>query len=103
MILTVFSDLKIFLFYYLLVMTLFGFIFMILFGEPSEDSVGLGPLSFVLMSFRIVWGENSFDIEKTNHKYIAWASYILIMLTGNIVFLNFLIASVNESYTKGKQ
>jgi hypothetical protein len=83
-----------------MVMTLFGFIFMILFGEPSQDSDGLGALSFVLMSFRIVWGEGSFDIEKTNYKIMAWVSYLLIMLTGNIVLLNFLIAAVNQSYEK---
>ena len=95
MIQAVFIDLRIFLAYYLMVMTLFGFVFMILFGEPSQDSEGLGPFSFILMSFRIVWGAGDFEIENTNYKIMGWISYMLIMVAGNIVFLNFLIAVVN--------
>ena len=50
------------------------------------------------MSLRIVWGEGSFDIEQSDFKIMAWMTYILIILVGNIVFMNFLIAVVNQSY-----
>jgi len=50
------------------------------------------------MSLRIVWGEGSFDIEKSQYKFMAWMTYLLLMLCGNIVFMNFLIAVVNQSY-----
>jgi hypothetical protein len=29
---------------------------------------------------------------------MAWMTYVLLMLCGNIVFMNFLIAVVNQSY-----
>jgi hypothetical protein len=50
------------------------------------------------MSLRIVWGEGSFDIEKSEYKFMAWMTYVLLMLCGNIVFMNFLIAVVQQSY-----
>jgi hypothetical protein len=62
MIEAVFMDLKNFILYYFIVMTTFGFIFKILFEEPSADCAGLGSISYILMSLRIVWGEGSFDI-----------------------------------------
>jgi len=98
MVQAVFYDLRLFLAYYSLVMLVFGFILMIVFNDPSKDSDGLGPFSYMIMSLRIVWGESSFDIEKSEYKIMAWLTYILIMLVGNIVFMNFLIAVVNQSY-----
>jgi hypothetical protein len=61
----VFYDLRLFLAYYIMVITTFGVIFMVIFDDPNSDSEGLGPFSFIIMSLRIVWGEGSFDIEKS--------------------------------------
>ena len=98
MIQAVFYDLRIFLAYYIMVIITFGFLLMTIFDEPNSDSDGLGPASFIIMSLRIVWGEGSFDIEKSQFKFMAWFTYVLLMLCGNIVFMNFLIAVVNQSY-----
>jgi hypothetical protein len=81
-----------------MVITTFGFVFMVIFDEPNSDSLGLGPFSYIIMTLRIVWGEGSFDIEKSQYKFMAWLTYVLLMLCGNIVFMNFLIAVVNQSY-----
>ena len=94
----VFYDLRLFLAYYIIMITTFSVIFMVIFDEPHSDSEGLGPFSFIIMSLRILWGEGSFDIEKTEYKSIAWMAYVLLMLCGNIVFMNFLIAVVQQSY-----
>ena len=94
----VFYDLRLFLAYYIMVITTFGVIFMVIFDDPNSDSDGLGPFSFIIMSLRIVWGEGSFNIEKSEYKFMAWTAYVLLMLCGNIVFMNFLIAVVNQSY-----
>jgi hypothetical protein len=48
-----------------MVITTFGVIFMVIFDDPNSDSEGLGAFSFIIMSIRIVWGEASFDIQKT--------------------------------------
>ena len=55
------------------------------------------------MSLRIIWGEGSLEIDKTEFKVIAWLSYLMLMLIGNIVLLNFLIAVVNQSYESTMQ
>jgi hypothetical protein len=62
MVQAVFYDLRLFLAYYIMVITTFGFLLMVIFDEPSSDSEGLGPVSYIIMSLRIVWGESSFDI-----------------------------------------
>jgi hypothetical protein len=62
MVQAVFYDLRLFLAYYIMVITTFGFLLMVIFDEPNSDSEGLGPASFIIMSLRIVWGESSFDI-----------------------------------------
>ena len=98
MIQAVFYDLRLFLVYYIMVITTFGFILMVIFDDPNPDSEGLGTISYMIMSLRIVWGEGSFDIEKSPYKVMAWTTYVLLMLCGNIVFMNFLIAVVNQSY-----
>jgi hypothetical protein len=94
----VFYDLRFFLVYYILMITTFAGILMVIFDEPNSDSEGLGSFSFIIMSLRILWGEGSFDIEKTQFKIMAWMTYVLMMLCGNIVFMNFLIAVVQQSY-----
>jgi hypothetical protein len=91
----VFYDLRLFLAYYLMVISTFGFILMVIFDEPNSDSQGLGPFSYIIMTLRIVWGEGSFDIESSQYKFLGWMTYVLLMLCGNIVFMNFLIAVVN--------
>ena len=98
MVQAVFYDLRLFLAYYIMVITTFGLILSVLFDEPNSDSEGLGTFSYILMSLRILWGEGPFEIEKSQFKLVAWMTYILMMLCGNIVFMNFLIAVVNQSY-----
>ena len=98
MVQAVFYDLRLFLAYYIMVVTTFGFILMVIFDDPTYDSEGLGTFSYIIMSLRIVWGEGSFDIENSQYKMMAWITYVLLMLCGNIVFMNFLIAVVNQSY-----
>jgi hypothetical protein len=90
----VFYDLRLFLAYYAMVMVTFSFLLMIIFDEPMRDSSGLGSMSYIVMSLRIVWGEGSFNIEESKFKVMAWVAYILLMFVGNIVFMNFLIAVV---------
>jgi hypothetical protein len=101
MIQAVFYDLRLFLAYYIMVIVTFGFILMVIFDDPNSESGDGGlerPFSFIIMSLRMVWGEGSLNIEKSPYKFMAWMMYVLIMLCGNIVFMNFLIAVVNQSY-----
>ncbi len=95
MVKSVFLEIRSFLAYYLMVMITFGLIILVVFEDYAKDCFGLGLISYILMSFRIVWGEGSFDISETDEKIIAWILYMLLMIIGNIILLNFLIAAVN--------
>jgi hypothetical protein len=100
---SVFIELILFLLYLLMVMSTFGLIFKLIFDQPASDSVGAGFFSYIIMSLRIVWGEGSFEIDKTEWKTLAWISYTMLMLVGNIILLNFLIAAVQQVYEKTTQ
>ena len=39
-------------------------------------------------------------VEGTKYKNIMWVVWFLMMMVGNVVFMNFLIAVVSESYEK---
>jgi hypothetical protein len=56
MIQAVFYDLRLFLAYYIMGITTFAFILMVIFDDPNRDSEGLGTFSYLIMSIRIVWG-----------------------------------------------
>jgi hypothetical protein len=42
--------------------------------------------------------DSSTLITNSDFEILVWLLYILIMLVGNIVFMNFIIAVVSESY-----
>ena len=64
----------------------------------TYDDTGL--FAFFLMAFRTSIGDNEmgdFLINK-NNKLLAWFIWLVIMILGNIIFMNFIIAVVSESY-----
>lgn len=53
----------------------------------------------MMMAFRTSTGDYTFDNYKaTALKELAWVIWLAIMIIGNIVFMNFIIAVVNDSY-----
>jgi len=60
----VFHNFRLFLACYTMVFTTFGILLMVHFDDSNSKSQGLGPLTFIIMSFCILWGEYSFEIEK---------------------------------------
>ena len=53
------------------------------------------------MAFRASIGDNEMgDFLKTDNssRSLAWFIWLVIMVVGNIIFMNFIIAVVNESY-----
>ena len=43
------------------------------------------------------------NLDATNFPILAWSLWFIVMLVGNIVFMNFIIAVVSESYEKCMQ
>ena len=58
-----------------MVVKTFSVILMVLFDDPYSDSEGLGPLSFIVMTLRILGGRVASTFEKRLHKFTAWMTY----------------------------
>ena len=63
---------------------------------------GLGLLAYFALALRTAIGDNEMDhyVDNTLYNGLVWIVWITIVLVGNIIFMNFLIAVVNESYEK---
>ncbi|CDW88397.1 UNKNOWN [Stylonychia lemnae] len=85
-----------------------GIIFVILFSsEKTEVYEGLGIIRYFLMIFRIQSG----DFSTENYRYqgstvmisLSWAIWLIAMLILSILFMNFTIAVISDSYEKVMQ
>ena len=75
-----------------MVETTFGVLLVVLFDDPHSDCEGVGPLSFLVMTLRILGGRAASTFEKRQHKFTARPTYVALTLCRNVDFVNFLIA-----------
>ena len=105
----VFGDLKYFMGFFLLFIINFGIIFVILLSNTAapEEYDGLGVFGFFLMAFRTSSGDFYVDsFKETNSTLLvvmSWALWIIAVFVLNIIFMNFIIAVISESYEKVMQ
>ena len=102
MISSVFNDLKYFLMFFSLFMITFAIMISILIEpENLKEFKDIGIFVYLEMAFRSSIGDNEMDDYTgagNEHKTIIWIIWLLIMVVGNIIFMNFIIAVVNQSY-----
>ena len=55
--------------------TTFGVLLVVLLDDPYADGEGLGPLSFIVMTLRILGGRVASTFEKKLHKFTAWMTH----------------------------
>lgn len=67
--------------------------------EGVEDHDGIGPVKYFVMTLRTSLGDNDIDQSNSEYKILFWVIWVLIMLVGNIVLMNFIIAVVGQSYS----
>ncbi|CDW82688.1 wd-40 repeat protein [Stylonychia lemnae] len=98
----VLSDLKYFFILFLIFISLFGTIFLVLFKADSiNEYSGVSGIAYFLMSFRISTGSYQLaDYQNQDNTLVifSWILWIFAVLTLNIVFMNFIIAVISESY-----
>lgn len=95
MISSVFYDLR----YFLLSFALFISTFTVFLSILLRNDSGMGIFDLFQMAFRSSIGDNEMDAyERTDYQTLTWVVWLLIMVVGNIIFMNFIIAVVNESY-----
>ena len=101
MLVAAFYDLKYFLAFFMIFIGTFAvFIYILTDGTISESYTGAGPFSFFIMAFRSSIGDNEMDdyLSNSDNFGLAWVMWLFIMIVGNMIFMNFIIAVVNESY-----
>ncbi|CDW87575.1 UNKNOWN [Stylonychia lemnae] len=107
MITKVFQDLKFFIAFFLIFIVQFGLIFTVLFkAAPIDEYEGVNAFGYYLMIFRISAGDFSTDNYKDQSQYlviITWIVWIIAVISLNIIFMNFIIAVISESYEKVMQ
>jgi hypothetical protein len=100
MLTNVFYDLRYFLIFFLIVLGMFTILIHIIVEETSEEYEGVKTIAFFILALRQSVGDydSSTLIEGSDFKILVWILWFLIIIVGNIVFMNFIIAVVSESY-----
>ncbi|CDW73596.1 wd-40 repeat protein [Stylonychia lemnae] len=103
----VFKDLKYFMIFFLIFILQFGMIFLVLFKAQQIDEYnGVNKLAYFLMAFRISSGDFQLDdyhSQADGLVIFTWVIWLLAVMTLNIVFMNFIIAVISESYERVMQ
>jgi len=99
MLIVVFKELLIFLLFFLLVIGGLTVMAQIIIKESGDDYTGIKTAAFFVIVLRQAIGDydTSSIIEGTREdlKILAWLFWLLILIIGNIVFMNFIIAVVS--------
>jgi hypothetical protein len=96
----VFKDICYFLLFFSFVIGAFTAVLGIVLTETTSVYEGIRPISFYLLAFRTSLGDTDSDslFSNTNYHALVWILWVLILIVGNIVFMNFVIAVVGSSY-----
>ena len=97
-------DLKFFLTFFVITVIEFGLLFTTL-VENSDTYTNIGTLGYYIMAIRTSLGD--FDVDNygdvQDHFMLAtlrWVIWLIAVLVLNIIFMNFIIAVISESYAK---
>lgn len=95
---TVFKDLRSFLYFFAIVVVFFTvFLGNILIDLSNYE--GIGSVGYFVIALRESVGDYDTDsYSKTDYRIIGWIVYLMVMFLGNVIFMNFIIAVVSQSY-----
>ena len=95
MILNVLRDLKYFAAFFIMIIFSFSVLLGILLEIDYDKYDTLGPIAYFVIAFRTAVGD--FDLDSygnSNFKVVLWIIWMIIMIIGNVIFMNFIIAVV---------
>ena len=102
----VFLDLKFFLSFFAFVVITFSLILSVLIPSTSNEYPGTWMFSFLVIAFRTSLGDFEIDDyrgDDVEMKELVWFVWLILMIVGNVIFMNFIVAVVSESYEKCMQ
>lgn len=107
MIISVIRDLSVFLTFYVILMVSFSMVFNIIaINESPEYSKVGSAVGNLLTTLRLSLGDFNFDLLNglnTKQHYMFWVIWVIMVLFSALIFLNFIIAEVSNSYQKVKE
>ena len=107
MIMTCMYDLKVFMIFFIILVTFFGTMMNVLGPNPQIEYRKLSPFfAGILSCMRISLGDFDFtilNILDPNEGIVYWIVWLLAFVMGCLIFLNFIIAEVSDSYAKVKE
>jgi hypothetical protein len=114
MIMNVIADLQIFLIFYFILIVMFSMIFDVIAPNTSPEYRFVGKYAGnFLTTMRLSLGDFDFSVLEDQSEsggytlnerqhYIFWITWILMVILSALIFLNFIIAEVSNSYSKVK-
>eukprot|EP00347_Sterkiella_histriomuscorum_P005471 403356490 len=104
----VFVDLKYFVIFFIMIIIEFALLFLLVFkGSSMEEYQGLSTFGgYMMMAFRLSTGDFALDSYKDQPSMfilITWGIWLVSVFALNMIFLNFIIAVISETFEKVMQ
>ena len=98
MLIAVFKDLRWFLFFFGIVVAFFSIFLAVLLRDDLSNYEGIGIIGYYIIALRESIGDydtNDSYINNSDYKILIWIIYLMVMILGNVIFMNFIIAVVS--------
>ena len=108
MIINVVYDLRVFLLFFSILIVMFSAIFDVIGKSNSEEYVNIGSFfGNVMTTLRLSLGDFEFTVltDETmgeNQHWLYWIIWVFMVIFSALIFLNFIIAEVSNSYNNVK-
>ena len=104
MIMACFADLRVFLFFFVTLLSFFGMTLNVLGEAPAAEYRYLHPqMAHLLNCLRTAVGDFNFEMLTNlsiGERILFWCVWLVVYLFGCLIFLNFIIAEVSSSYQR---
>jgi hypothetical protein len=98
MLIAVFKDLRWFLFFFGIVVAFFSIFLAVLLRDDLSNYEGIGIVGYYIIALRESIGDydtNDSYINNSDYKILIWIIYLMVIILGNVIFMNFIIAVVS--------
>ena len=98
MLLAVLRDLQYFLFFFSIVVAFFSIFLAVLIRDDLSSYEGIGIVGYYVIALRESIGDydtNDSYINNSDYKILIWIINVMIIILGNVIFMNFIIAVVS--------
>ena len=98
MLLAVLRDLQYFLFFFSIVVAFFSIFLAVLLRDDLSSYEGIGIVGYYIIALRESIGDydtNDSYINNSDYKILIWIINLTVIILGNVIFMNFIIAVVS--------